>query len=280
MDLEKTVNQIIESVPKIGSDEKTYVGEDGLLRCANCGGLRETIFGFGGREVKVRCLCKCLKAALDAEEERLEKEAKMRRIDQMRRTGFPDSELRKWTFENDKGSQPKVMKAAKNYVENFSEFKKDGKGLLFYGDVGTGKTYIAACIANALVDKGIPAMVTNFARIANKLQESFDGRQAYLDSLNQFDLLVIDDLAAERKTEYMQEIIFNVIDSRYRSGKPMIITTNLSLEAIKNPTETSDMRVFDRILERCFPIEVKGDSYRKKNVIDQYEDMKGKLGLN
>jgi len=172
------------------------------------------------------------------------------------------------------------MEAAKKYAENFKDFRKDGTGLLFYGGVGTGKTYIAAAIANALVDEGISAMVTNFARIANKMQESFEGRQAYLDSLNRFELLVIDDLAAERKTEFMQEIVFNVIDARYRSGKPMIITTNLPIEELSKPQDDSEKRTFDRILERCFPIEVKGASNRRRKIVEQYEDTKTKLGLN
>ena len=278
MDFEKTIDQISKSVPE--PVEETYKGEDDLLRCAKCDGKLETIVEFMGKTKKVRCICKCRKEALDAEEEARQNEERLRRIEKLRKTGFQDGQLVNWTFYNDDGSHPEVMKAARNYVEHFKTFKKDGKGLLLYGNVGTGKTYVAAAIANALVDKGIPVMVTNFARISNKLQESYDGKQDYLDNLNKFDLLVIDDLAAERKTEYMQEIVFNVVDARYRSGLPMIITTNLSLEAIKNPPNMSDNRIYDRIIEKCFPIEIKGKSHRRKNVNNEYADMKSLLGLN
>lgn len=278
MDFEKTINKISESVPAPTGD--TYKGDDDLLRCAKCDGKLETMVEFMGIKKKVRCICQCRKAELDAEEEARKNEERLRKIEELRKTGFSDKQLMGWTFYNDNGSHPEVMKAARNYVDNFKTFKEDGKGLLFYGDVGTGKTYVAAAIANALVDKGVPVMMTNFARIANKLQESFDGRQTYLDNLNKFDLLVIDDLAAERKTEYMQEIVFNVVDARYRSGLPMIITTNLGIAAIKNATETAERRVFDRILEKCFPIEVKGKSHRRKKVKAEYEDMKSLLGLN
>lgn len=278
MDFNKTIEQISASVPE--PIEETYVGDDDLLHCSKCDGKRETIISIFGKEKKVRCICNCQKEALVAEEEARKNHEKMQRIERLRRTGFQDGQLINWTFYNDDGSHPEVTKAARNYVEKFDTFKKDGKGLLFYGDVGTGKTYIAACIANALVDKHIPVLVTNFARIANKLQESFDKRQAYLDSLNLFDLLVIDDLATERKTEYMQEIIFNVVDARYRSGLPMIITTNLSIAEIKSPPNSADNRIFDRILEKCFPIEVKGKSHRRKNVNDEYQGMKEMLGLD
>lgn len=279
MDFKNTINKLSASVPE--PVEETYLGEDGLLHCSKCDGKRETMITlpFEDKERKVRCICNCQKEALEAEEEARNNQEKLRRIERLRRTGFQDGQLVNWTFYNDDGSHPKVMKAARNYVENFKTFKADGKGLLLYGNVGTGKTYVAAAIANALVDKGLPVMVTNFARISNKLQESFDGRQTYLDDLNKFDLLVIDDLATERRTEYMQEIIFNVVDARYRSGLPMIITTNLDLETLKNPPNASDNRIFDRILEKCFPIEVKGKSHRRKNINDEYADTKKLLGL-
>jgi DNA replication protein DnaC len=78
----------------------------------------------------------------------------------------------------------------------------------------------------------------------------------------------------------MQEIVFNVIDARYRSGLPMIITTNLELKTIKNPDTETHSRIYDRILERCFPIEVKGTSHRRKNVNADYKQMKELLGLD
>lgn len=278
MNYDKIIDKINETIP--GPAEDTYIDKDGLATCSNCHGKREVIIEVLGRVRKVNCVCKCQQAAIKAEEEAVERRARLRQVEELRRTGFTDKQLMAWTFENDDGSQPKLFKIAKKYVENFEELKKEGKGLLLYGGVGCGKTYAAASIANALVDKEIPAMVTNFARIANKLQEKFDKKQAYLDSLNKFDLLVIDDLGAERSTEFMQEIVYNVVDARYRSGLPMIITTNLSIDTIKNPENTAESRIYDRILEKCFPVEVKGSSHRRKNIRADYENMKGILGLN
>ena len=71
----------------------------------------------------------------------------------------------------------KVSDAMQNYVKNFADFKKDGKGLLLYGTPGTGKTYYAACIANGLIDNGYSVLMTNFARLTNKIQGMFEGRR-------------------------------------------------------------------------------------------------------
>jgi DNA replication protein DnaC len=171
------------------------------------------------------------------------------------------------------------MEAARRYAINFDEFRKQGKGLLLFGTVGTGKTYAAACIANALIDRGIPVLMTNFARIANTVGGMWEGKQEYYDSLNKFPLLILDDLAAERKTEYMSEIVFNVIDARYRAGLPLIITTNLTSEELKHPSDISYQRTFSRLLEMCLPVEVKGKDKRLERLKADIQPMKDLLGL-
>ena len=118
------------------------------------------------------------------------------------------------------------------------------------------KTFYAACIANALIDHGRSAKMTNFSAIINKLQESFDGRQRFLDKLNRFDLLIIDDLGIERESEYMQEQVYNIIDARYKARRPLIVTTNISLDEIKNPKSVQRQRIYDRILHFCHPVKI------------------------
>jgi DNA replication protein DnaC len=113
--------------------------------------------------------------------------------------------------------------------------------------------------------------MTNFARLTNSLW-AIKEKQSYLDNLNKYSLLVIDDFAAERDTEYMNEMVFQVIDARYRSGLPLIITTNLTARELKTPNTVNKQRVYGRILEMCYPIEVKGKRL-KKNTIANYGDM-------
>ena len=108
----------------------------------------------------------------------------------------------------------------------------------------------------------------------------YEGKQNYIDNLNNFDLLVIDDLASERDTEYMGEIVQNIIDSRYRAGLPLIITTNLTSEELKKPLEIRKKRIYSRLFEMCYPIEVKGKDRRKQKLREEFGEIGEILGMN
>lgn len=272
IDVMNAVNAVSDSVPKPASE---YIGDDGLLHCAVCHDAVQLNVEALGIKKTVRCICSCRKKELEAQEAITWEEELNRR----RRICFAETNMAKWNFKNDDGRVPKLSKVMKNYVNNFTEFKKDGKGLLLHGTVGTGKTYLAACIANSLIDKGFRVKMTNFARLTNQIQGMFDGKQEFIDSLNQYSLLILDDLGAERKSEFMQEMVFNIIDNRYRSGLPFIVTTNLTTDEIKRPQDVGYSRIYDRILERCFPVEVSGTSRRRQNVRDTFNETKEKLGL-
>lgn len=252
--------------------------EDGLLHCGKCHTPKQCRVKLMGMVISPKCLCKCENERIKREEEAERQKEFAERIKRYRKMGFPKSDMQNWTFENDDLENEKLSNMAKRYVNNFDKFYGEGRGLLLHGGVGTGKTYIACMIANALIDKGYPVLVTNFARVLSTLQGTFE-EQEYLDSLNQFKLLIIDDLGVERDTRYAKEKVFNIIDSRYRAGLPMIITTNLSLQKLATESELCDKRVYDRILERCYPIEVAGDSRRMKKLINSRDEMKNILGV-
>lgn len=258
-----------------------YLREDGLLMCGKCHTPKQCRFTatWDGKEKTPYTLCDCARAHRDAEEQARQAQNLRIEVNRLRKLGFPDSEMAEWTFAHDDGTDPKTTSIAHKYVDNFPEMKKRGKGLLLYGPVGTGKTHAAACIANELVNQGRPCLVTNFARITNTLQGMFDGKQRYLDDFNRLDLLVIDDLAAERDTSYMNEMIFHIIDSRYRSGKPLIVTSNLTQAELTAPCSVDKERIYSRLLEMCVPVEVKGADRRGKKLQDDSADMKRLLGL-
>ena len=108
--------------------------------------------------------------------------------------------------------------------------------------------------------------MTNFPTILNKLTGMFsEDKVELIASLGTYDLLILDDLGVERSTEYAMEQMFHVIDCRYRSRKPMIVTINLKLDEIKHPPDLAHARIYDRILERCARILFAGKNFREEN---------------
>lgn len=279
MDLSGFFNAIDKRAEQsIPIEDGDYFNEDGLLMCGKCHTPKQVRINFLGEIKTPMCLCKCKTEKRDAEEKAYRQSQRMLYIKHLRSEGFPDAEMQKWTFEQD-DQKNQISKVARNYVENFDEMLKEGKGLLLFGTVGTGKSFISACIANALIDKGHACMMTNFARLTNQIQGKFEGRQEFLDGLNRYDLLVIDDLASERDTEYMGEVVQNIIDSRYRAKKPLIVTTNLTSEELKNPAEIRKQRIYSRLFEMCIPVEVKGSDRRKQHLRDDIKKYNEMLGL-
>ena len=276
---------IIEGIAKasentIPVNDGDYIYSEGLLCCGKCHTRKETIIVLAnGKQLKPRCVCKCEQERMQEEEDNRKAKELADKVKELRKMGFPDAEMSRFTFENDDRSNEYISDVAKRYADNFTTMYSKHKGLLLFGTVGTGKTYIAACIANALIDRGYTCLVTNFARLTNTINGMYDGKQEYIDGLDRFSLLVIDDLASERDTEYMNEIVTNIIDARYRSGKPMIVTTNLTSEELKNPRDVRKQRIYSRLMEMCIPLEVKGTDRRKKKLIDEKNEFDELLGL-
>ena len=243
-----------------------YLNEDNLICCSKCHTPQQKRIEVAGKRMEPRCMCACQTSDYDKRERERKHREFLDMVERNRSVGLPDPELRKHTFENDLGYNPKQIAIAKQYVQHWDEFLASSTGLLLWGNVGTGKSFIAGCIANALLDKGVPVIMTNFARLLNKLTDMYSGdRNAYIDSFKKYPLMIIDDLGMERNSEFAREQVFSVIDSRYRSQLPMIVTTNLSLEELKDTTDLSRARIYDRVLERCLPIRVNDQNIRELN---------------
>ena len=243
------INQIIGGLfPPRQPKEDEYINEaDGLIYCAKCRTPRQCVIHHGERIITPLVMCDCQRITEEREEAAFQKRQAEFRIERMK------AEISK----------------AREYVAQWSEMKKSCIGLLLWGDVGTGKTFIAACIANALIEQGVPVLMTNFSKILNQLSSMFnEDRNKYIESMNGYSLLIIDDLGIERNSEFALEQVFNVIDSRYRSKKPLIVTTNLTLDELKHPKSLAHARIYDRILERCVPLKVNNQNIRKLNAAE------------
>ena len=155
--------------------EDEYIDpSDGLIHCKKCGGQRQTVvpcFGKSGYFMP-RCICQCQREAEEQRKAAEERQRRMERIKRRKAQGLQDRYLYDYTFSNDNGQNP-LMDKAHAYVENWKEAYKSNIGLLLFGDVGTGKSFFAGCIANALLDRDVPVLMTNFPTILNRLTGMF-----------------------------------------------------------------------------------------------------------
>lgn len=247
---------------------------DGILHCGKCHGPKQKYVQLLGEQKLVPVLCPCGVEQQKAYEKQKEEEKRRRRIENNKQEAFLRSNYKLFTFSSADDRHSKELQQAKNYVEHYEELEKKGRGIIYFGSVGTGKTFLSCCIANALLDIGKRVLVRNFSDIANEHFDAYD-KEYVFEKYSRCSLLVIDDFAIERKTEYMSEIVYQIIDGRIGNCKPMIITTNLSPQNMKEATELREKRLFSRINEVCFPINITGFDGRLKKAKESYvEDLK------
>lgn len=265
-----------------GIHENDFVGEDGLLYCGNCRTRRQMPLdipcGIGRRIVPV--MCKCEIERREAEETQRKAFEEQERIKRLRKVGITSDMYASKTFATDDGSDPKTGGIVRRYVEKRAEIQEKNIGLLFHGGTGGGKTFWASCIANAMIDSGTSAMITTIPALITGMQADFEANKArILEQIANVRFLVLDDIGFERKTEYAAEKMFEIIDTRYKSGRPLIVTTNLTLEEIGNPKDIEYQRVFDRIIEMCTPVYVSADGRRRAIANNKGEETRRILGI-
>lgn len=248
--------------------------EDGLIYCSKCHTPRQRRIPWKDIYLMPTVKCRCQKEAIEKQEAKQKHQEFLVRVHELRSDGLQDKSLHDYTFANDKGYNPEIQKAH-DYVDHWDELEEKSLGLLLWGDVGTGKSFFAGCIANSLLDKGVPVLMTNFSRILNTLTGLYsDERNRFIDSFNKYSLLIIDDLGIERSSEFAMEQVFSVIDSRYRSKKPLIVTTNLTLDEMKHPKDLTHARIYDRVLERCIPLRINNQNIREMNAVANMKEVR------
>ena len=257
--LENVILQInARALPK----QETYVSEDGLRYCGNCHTPVQCRVMMWGTMRTVHCLCQCQKEALQRRKEAEEARTRMEAVQRLKSAGIQEKLLRDWRFEDAEDTES--IRWARKYVDHWEQVREENLGLLLWGDVGTGKTFVAACIANALLEKGIPVLMTNFTKILNQAGSLYsEERVQYFASFHRYPLLIIDDLGMERCTEYAKEQVYAVIDERYKANLPLIVTSNLTINEIRHPANLADARIYSRILAMCTPIHVHDDDRRR-----------------
>src|SRR5690554_6259190 len=210
----------------------------------------------------VGCKCEDIKLAEEAKKtrERLKNERMLEYFDSH---SLLNKSLQKATLENYEPTSKELAYAKQKAIEYINNF--DGEGnILFTGTYGTGKSHLSVGITKELMKKGYTAVFISVPKLLTKIKNTYnnDGPTEHelLEVMAKVDLLVIDDIGAEQKTEWSTPKLFEIFDER--AGKATIFTTNLSSAQLK---AWVGERNFSRMMENTTPIKMEGKDYRRKD---------------
>jgi len=266
-----------------------------LTRCDDCHDPTQKdveLFGFRRR---VPVMCRCRSEEYDREERESEQRDVLRRLERFKAYSLMDSRFETSTFENwtHRPDNRDDYILGTKYSENWDAMYANNRGLLLYGKAGNGKTYLSFAIANALYKQGKAVMAISISKLLSIIKDSFDKHGEYgetdvLNTVRDASLLVLDDLGVEYKTAWAYEKFYTIIDTRYRANKPVIVTTNLTLDTLRENLSIVDLRtkltdpserVFNRITEMCAFHEVIGASWRISKGMQNKAALLADLGL-
>lgn len=237
--------------------------------CLDCGTsipITITIFDFLGEE-KSRTnhpdICpKCQKR-------RDEDSLKRQRMDQVRRlfdVAALGPRFAQCTFENWNNRRELAIayKICNDYAKAFRDAKLTGQGIVLMGERGTGKTHLAAAIANQLLEQLTTVIFQPVPKLIKRIQSTYrrgseEQERDIIAALTTCDLLILDDVGAEKWSENREETLYNIVDERYRQLLPIIFTTNCSMDELE---EQIGSRSYDRLLEVCRFVRMEAESWR------------------
>lgn len=235
--------------------------DKGLLYCGKCGQLRQyrIYASFLKKVIEPYILCDCEQQKDQRERDRLIEENRQRRIGM--NLSQADRLMLKNTFDADKYPDSEASRLFRDYCRRWKEeYLPKGMGLYIFGDIGVGKTFYASCIANEIARVyGDTVKAMSVTRALNDMFSTED-KSGFINELAAVDLLILDDFGVQRSTEYSSETVFSIIDERYKSQKPLILTGNLDYGVIKQ--KRSHDRVYDRVIDMCIPYRLSGRSKR------------------
>lgn len=236
------------------------------MKCDKC---KETIVEVEktvlGIKMKYFKPCKCQREKAEQDKIKFDLLKKQEILNKRKEICFGSSKYKNATWQTDNLRNSTYSEELKRFTPENEKLKT---GLLLFGGFGTGKTFYASCIANNWIEKGKSAFFTTIAEVA---QADFEEKRILMNYIERSDLVVFDDLGSERDTEYMNEQVYNMINSRYITGKTTIFTTNVDIKSILYPKTIESKRIYSRVLEMTFPYEVVGQDQRREIVRKNHE---------
>lgn len=258
----KEIKELLNGEIAVQSDE--YI-KDGVLYCKKCKTPRLFVYG----DFTARCLCNCQKEAFEKKEREEKAKKRLEYVKALQKASLIGERYKKVTFSETETGHNSDFDAAfircKRYCEVADIVLKDGLGIYIYGQSGTGKTHLTACMANDLMSRLKQVLFTNFSEISKILSEDKQNE----NKLATIDFLFIDDIGTERvQTKngdlQMQEKIYDIVNKRYNNKKPIIFTSNYPIADLATERGIAAKTV-DRISEMASAVlKINGVNYRLK----------------
>jgi DNA replication protein DnaC len=161
---------------------------------------------------------------------------------------------------------PMIVRVVRSFTEDIDSNLDSGRGLWIMGDVGTGKTTLAMLVSKAALEAGRSVAIYSLPKLLARIRRTYDAEtaeQSYLDLFERLagvDLLHIDDLGAEKSSDWVLEQLYALINERYERGRSIVVTTNLDQAALE---EQIGPRTVSRLVEICGdPLPLQGEDLR------------------
>ena len=228
--------------------------------CEICGQALIKTIDYKGLKLTVPVICKCQKEEMKLEKIEADKRRRMQRFKELQKLSLIGKRFENATFKSSETGLNKSFDVAFNrcrkYCENYKTVLQNGHGIYLFGDKGTGKTHLTACIANELLKKCVPVLLTNLFEISKSLKSTFgkgstSTEKTVIERLSSVDFLFLDDIGTEifiknSDDTWLQTVLFDIINERYNQGLPTVFSSNYSLNELVNLRGISEKTV-DRI---------------------------------
>ena len=237
-------------------------------RCTDCGAtVRPITVDVLGAVRTLPGTCICVKERLVQEELHRRNAERVRKIERLFSLAQLGPRFQEATFESwlPRQGTEQGYKAAKALADEWDFNGRTGDSLMLIGPVGTGKSHLAAAIVNALIPQGVAAIFQPVPELFQRLnatygRESRETEAQLLSALQEADLLVLDDVGAEKPSAANETRLYQIVDARYRGKKPMALTSNLDVNQLR--TQVGE-RTIDRLIEVCQIVRLEATSYRR-----------------
>ena len=258
------MNDLINSEAGRELKENEYIGAEGLIYCSVCNKAKQVVTAMG----IFNSMCDCERERAEQEAKRQKQIENKQQINRLTKRCFGYNQIMpKNTFENSEIKTPAVTLCF-NYCDKWQEVKAKSINMILCGNVGSGKTYLACCICNKIISDYLASayFITEYDFLNGYM--SSENKEAYIKDITNCSLLVLDDFGTKcfnkGKANGYLTYINDLIDTRYKTGKPIVITTNLSKDMFLNNHNTiEEQRIFSRLREMAGrPIEIKTPDLR------------------